>query len=560
MKNCKQCKQKFGVTDQDRDYYRKFGPEFKGNKYAIAEPDLCRHCRYQQRLLFRNERNLYYRKCDVTGESIVSIFSPDKSYPTVYSQDYWWSDKWDAKEYGRDYDFSKPFFEQWGDLFKEVPQNALNNSNSENSEFTNQADHNKNCYLIVASNSNEDCLHGMWMQHCKDSVDCLYLNKSELCYELMNGESCYHCTFSQDLENCTDCHFCVNCIGCIDCIGCVNLRNKKYHIFNKQYSSEEYHHKLKEFGLNSYSGISSLKKQINEFKKKFPQKYYHGSKTENFSGDYLYQIKNSKDSFNCRYCEDIKYCQDAWKARNCYDLTETLENDFCYGLEGSAYNNNVVFCMKIKETNNAYYSSHCFYSNFLFGCVGLRNSQYCILNKQYKRDEYENLVSKIIEHMIEVGEWGQYFPSKFGQFGYNETVAQEYFLLTKEEILEKGWKWSEYEKPLPDSNKVIPAEQLPETVDQVSDEILESAITCKKNGKLFTIQKAELDFYRNMDLPIPHLHPDVRHAKRMKLRNPRKLYGQICDNEGCNTEFETTYPQNSHDKVFCESCYFKEVY
>jgi hypothetical protein len=35
----------------------------------------------------------------------------------------------------------------------------------------------------------------------------------------------------------------------------------------------------------------------------------------------------------------------------------------------------------------------------LFGCIGLRNQQYCILNKQYTKEEYEKTVALIIEHM-----------------------------------------------------------------------------------------------------------------------------------------------------------------
>jgi len=31
--------------------------------------------------------------------------------------------------------------------------------------------------------------------------------------------------------------------------------------------------------------------------------------------------------------------------------------------------------------------------------------KYCILNKQYSKEEYEELVPKIIEHMQKTGEW-----------------------------------------------------------------------------------------------------------------------------------------------------------
>ena len=37
--------------------------------------------------------------------------------------------------------------------------------------------------------------------------------------------------------------------------------------------------------------------------------------------------------------------------------------------------------------------------------------------------------------MITTGEWGEFFPSSLSPFGYNETVAQEYFPMSREDIL-----------------------------------------------------------------------------------------------------------------------------
>lgn len=63
------------------------------------------------------------------------------------------------------------------------------------------------------------------------------------------------------------------------------------------------------------------------------------------------------------------------------------------------------------------------------------------MNKSYSAHEYEELCGKIIEHMQSTGEWGEYFPIEASPFGYNETVAQEYFPLTQEDVQEKGWSW-----------------------------------------------------------------------------------------------------------------------
>jgi hypothetical protein len=93
-------------------------------KYLIPSPTLCPDCRQQRRLSFRNERKLYKRKCDFSGKDIISIYSPDKPYK-VYDQEIWWSDKWEALDYGKEFDFSRTAFEQFDELMKEVPRLAI---------------------------------------------------------------------------------------------------------------------------------------------------------------------------------------------------------------------------------------------------------------------------------------------------------------------------------------------------------------------------------------------------------------------------------------------------
>ena len=78
MKECKQCKTSFEVTDEDRSFYDKVSPIIAGKKQSVPEPTLCPHCRQQRRLAWRNERVLYHRKCDMSGKQIV--------YPYTYHE------------------------------------------------------------------------------------------------------------------------------------------------------------------------------------------------------------------------------------------------------------------------------------------------------------------------------------------------------------------------------------------------------------------------------------------------------------------------------------------
>ena len=550
------CKQTFEVTDGDLAFYEAVSPTIDELRIPLPPPTKCPACRYQQRLTWRIERNLYRRTSQATGKDIVSIFSADKAWPPVYEQDYWWSDKWNATDYGRDVDLGRPFFEQWAELFRVVPQIAMNNQMSENCAYTNQSQRNKDCYMIFCSNDSRDCLHGMWQQKCRNCLDTVYLENGELCYEVLNGENCYRCTFSQNLDNCADVHFSKNCTGCKNCIGCINLRNKEHHLFNEPCSPEEFEHVRASF--DSATTVAELRERAAAFFEKHPAKYYVGANIESSSGDYLRNVREVHDSFNCRRGEYFHHCQDVWRAQHVQDLTETAENSFCYSIEGIVTNVNALFCKKSCDLSEAIYCSHCNFSKNLFGCVSMNHKQYGILNKQYTKEDYNALVPRIIEAMRSRGEWGEHFPPEFSPFGYNETVAQEYFPLTKEQALARGFRWTDYEPLAPDVERFVEAAQLPDRIDDVPDDIVQWAIRCEATGKPFRIIKQELDFYRTMRLPIPRLHHDERYRRRMALRNPRKLWDRACAT--CRKAIRTTFAPERPEKVLCEECYLSAVY
>ena len=143
------------------------------------------------------------------------------------------------------------------------------------------------------------------------------------------------------------------------------------------------------------------------------------------------------------------------------------------------------------------------------------------------------------------GEWGEFFPASLSPFGYNETVAQEYYPLSRSEAISQGFNWSDYEAPFPKVEKIIPASRLPDNIDDIPDDILAWAIECEVSKKPFRIIKQELEFYRKHHLPIPRRHPDVRHMDRMKMRNPRKLFERLCDCEKCEENNKTSLLSSS---------------
>ena len=101
--------------------------------------------------------------------------------------------------------------------------------------------------------------------------------------------------------------------------------------------------------------------------------------------------------------------------------------------------------------------------------------------------------------MLDRGEWGEFFSEKLSPFGYNETVANEQFPLTKEAAFEQSLSWKESDPRDFLTAEVEIADSVQETPDAVVDKLL-ACSTCSKN---YRVIRKELAFYRKMNLPLP---------------------------------------------------------
>lgn len=538
-KQCKKCQQNFTIEGDDHAFYEKIG---------VLPPDLCPLCRAQLRLSFRNERVFYKRPCDKCKKDVVSMYSPNKPY-TVWCYECWFADDWDGLDYTLEYDPSKTFFQQFAELWNAVPKVALIYVRSPGSEYTNISADNKNCYMIIESSNNEDSIHSYWIQECKEVVDTSFASKCELCYECDDCYTCYKLQHAKGCHDCTDGYFLLDCKGCINCVGCVNLRNMSNCIFNEQYSKEEYENKLKEFKLDTTEGVEAFRKQFAEFTQKQPRKYAEILNTTNSTGNYIKHAKNCRSCFHCYDAEDCAFAEHVWRnAKDCMDVSTAGRNaNMIYNSINSGIDvANHICCVQGWSSTFLEYSFNCFNSNYLFGCAGLRKKDYCILNKQYSKEDFEALREQIVAELKESGEYGQFFPPEFSCFGYNESAAQEQFPLTKEQALAQGFKWED--TPRGTYGKEV-------TTGEVTKDIF-ACVNCKKNYRIIA---NEAIFYSKLNIPLPIFCPDCRHARRFAARGPNKLWHRKCMNGDCQNEFETPYSPDQPDVLYCESCYQREV-
>ena len=554
--DCKQCTTEFEITDADRQLYDKVSPIINGQKYSIPDPIYCPDCRLQRHTIFRNEYMMYRRTSSLSDKPIISIYSPDKP-DVIYSYDEWWSDDWDPLDYGRDFDFNRPFFEQFQELFLAVPKlNLIQDGTSENCEYTNYGHQNKNCYLTMGFQCEDVYYSDAFF--CRNCTDCLLVGSSEKIYECIDCDQCYNSAYLQNCGQCSNSWFLESCNGCKNCLGCKNLQNKEYYIFNKSYSAKEYEKIFKNYNLDTYTGIKEFKKKFNEFKLTLPFRFSQQKLCEDSTGDFLDGAKNCHHCFkvvagaeNCRYSVAI--------GLNCHDIIDcnNAEGSLHYDADGILNSQHVLLSHFARSCSEIIYGIFCYNSQNLFGCTGLNRKQYCILNKQYSKGEYEELVPKIIDHMRATGEWGQFFPPSISSFCYNESYANDIFPLTKEEAIQKGFKWSDYE-PKIEAERTIPASRLPDNIKDVPDDVLSWAIECEITKKPFKIIAQELKFYREHNLPLPRRHHNQRHQDRTQQKNPYKLWPHKCDK--CGVDIQTSFAPERPEIVYCEKCYLAEVY
>lgn len=347
------------------------------------------------------------------GEHFLDkLFSP--TYPAqtlfpVYCPVCWWSDAWEGTQFGLDWNPSRSFFDHFKELQLRVPRISILAMKSVNSDYTNNAADNKNCYLIFAAENNEDCYYGRLVQSCTDCVDCDYIYDSQRCYGSLDCRNCYNTHLSEKSQGCNDVLFGFNLSGCSNCILCTNLRNKEYHIENKPVSKEEYEHKRAEI-LSSRECIDATRIRFEELKKGAIIKYADLMKCENSSGDYLFNCHDTTRSFDTTNAKESAYVNDALDPIDCYDGNNIYYRpELCYELMGVLKTYNCQFNTYIFYTSNVLYSDSCHNTNDSIGCIGLRKNQWCILNKQYGEGEYKKIKNDIISALRAEGKYGEFF-------------------------------------------------------------------------------------------------------------------------------------------------------
>jgi hypothetical protein len=310
--------------------------------------------------------------------------------------------------------------------------------------------------------------------------------------------------------------------------------------------------------LHSRKGLAHLQ---DEFLKHIREDVVHKTdqnfNSENSIGNYLFNTKNVYTGYFWESSEDCACAFRGAENKNVYNSVGMYKSELC------SYS---VQCTEIYQVSHAYYSANCKFSyyidqcvdsKYLFGCVGLKKREYCIFNKQYTKDEYEELVPKLLEKIDEEYGLDKFYPPQCAYSGYNTSLCAFNIREDQTSATAKGFTWDEL--PPVETIPGIPGADLPDSAEDVDGSYIKNVIICSITKRPYNFTEHEIEFYKNAHLPFPEHYPELRQLKRFQLIPPIETHTSRCDN--CGTEITTCFtPSDGHQHVVCDACYEKLVY
>ena len=563
MRSCKwqgehkYCEWEFEVTGEDILFLKMF---------RVPPPNYCPTCRRMRRLTYASIFQFFQIKCQAPNheETMLSVFSKECPFP-VYDYKYFISDEFDPFSFGNKYKIDKSPLEQFWEFRKKFPVPSLLNRDPSciNSEYSSGGRNLKNGYYVSGCYGSENIWYSTMIVKSKEIMDSSRIEKSEYVYEGFASKNIYKSSFIYFSHDSMDSMFLFDCKNCNDCFGCVNLRNQKYCVFNKQLSKKDY----ESFLCSIYSKNKSItRNKIKEYEKKFwvlvkslPMNASRNIAVENVSGVLLNNAKNIFDVNFSENSENIRHSDGALGHKDSMDVLYSGSSELLYEVSNVGSNSSMVkFSIYSKFSTDSEFLFNCKNVSNCFMCFGLQNKSFCVLNIQYSPEEYFSLLDEIKTKMMQSGEYGDGLGLEFSPQAYNFSLGQISFLLTDAEIIKLGG----YLAKIPESNagdsKLLSMEEIPQTIEEASDDIINFGIKCEKTGRPFRITASELKFLRNMKLPLPTIHPTFRMQSRLLLAPVAKQYSTQCAK--CGKSIFSIFDPKENYILYCEKCYQREVY
>lgn len=508
-KTCPLSWEEFAVFEKELEIRKKISPTLWWKTYLLPDPTISPRERIRRKLLFRNNNYLYRNTCSYTWKPLISSYHQD-AQTIVYHQDIWWSDKRDATNFWRPYDFSLSFTENFRRLQKDVPRYAVYNLKNTDSDYMQYVTYSDQCYMISWGRYSKNCLYWSTIIESEYCVDCMYTHSCQSCYQCVDIHKCTNCFWCIWCENCSNSSYLTNCFGCTFCYWCADLQQASYCIYNKQYTKEEYLNKISTLIFDqTLVPDSHAWLKIREW--------------QNCYGNLIYTSSNILNWFETWDSKDVYHTLTSVELENAIDNLRCWKSSLVWESSNADYAYKVFTWKDNEHCKNCYYIDICYTSEYLFWCIWIRNKKYCIFNKEYPSQEYEQLMWRIINQMKEAWERGEFFDDSLSLFWYNESLAQDYYPMSKIWARNRWYKRLDktYDPTIPANATVIERNDYSqyEWDALLKDErILRTVILCEETKRPYMIQAKEREFYLKHTLSPPSRHPEVRRKELVKKR------------------------------------------
>lgn len=524
--------------------------------FDVPDPDMLPHLRIRHLGAFWPHWSLHNRKCDNTGKDIISVFRENCPY-SVWHKDEWFKNASPPKA---EFDFDQSFFPQAERLFKTSPIPHNTGTNNENSEYTDDFWHGKNCYLCHNAFKCENSRYvGARAIEIKDSMYCVSSSHLEKCMDCVNCEMCFGVVYGLWLKNCRDVAFCYDCRNCTDCMFSFNLRNKQYYFGNKQLTKEQFETQKQQFEYATLMGYVRCQQLFQKMMKEIAwhRSLYADLCTES-TGDYIDHLHACERTFfysegeeNCNVTRGL-WCKTMLDVICAAIECEKLCN--CSAVQFKCYD--VRFSFQLTESRFVDYSAHSAQLENCFWCCGLVNGKNCILNTPYSVQEYSSLREKIISHMKSTEEWWHFFPGSFAPNPYDESWSSFYFPLSPEEQKELGY----FSLPNPEIRDAVHLgiDLLPKTAQETDESITKNVYWDEIAQKPFQILPQDINFCRELSVALPHTHYMRRIQENFSwMPYDWTLRTTTCAKSG--KSIQTSWPSEYDGRILSEDEYAQVV-
>lgn len=286
------------------------------------------------------------------------------------------------------------FFQEFKKLILTNPIRPSQVLNSENCEYGNYIYYCKNLYNCFDCGQSSDGTYLFDTHSCANSADCDFCFESELCYESVDAVNCFNGNYLSNCKNVSDSSYSSDCVNCHDIFGCVRLNNKSFCIFNRQFTETDYREKVKYLKTMPEEKILAI---VSDIMKLQPYTQTHEENNENSPfGNYIYYNKNCYLCFDASRNEDSGYLYDSASNKSSYNITQSSRCEL---------SDEVIDSGDIFNSDHVVFSKNCADSSYIIDCLDVRNSlgcvklehqQYCILNRQLTKDEYERISKPLL--------------------------------------------------------------------------------------------------------------------------------------------------------------------